>query len=151
MNIRRLPGLLCLCLLVSWAVALRAPSARGEEKETELKDRFLGRWEGVKGAFAEKHIIAFEKYKTFAAGTAGDYTVSEIRVVTDRQGKKSPVEIVVGKGSYSIDGTKLTFTPGAIPGPIGKEKVTWEVTKATKDALILTTDKNKAEEFKKKP
>ena len=131
------------------ALALTGAAARADGDD--IKDRIEGKWQGVKGTFASKDTLIFKKYAAFRPGTAGDYTFTELRSdLVGPGGKKlPPTAITVGVGSYSLEGNKLTLNPGAIPGPVGKSKVVWEVVKVTDDTLILATDKGKTEEFKK--
>ena len=127
------------------------PGADDNQAARDTKDRIQGTWQGVKGTFTAKDKLTFKKYPAFAPGTAGDYSFTEQRSnLVGPGGKKlPPTDITVGVGSYSVDGNKLTLNPGALPGPLGKDKVTWEITKVTDDTLVLTTDKGKTEEFKK--
>ncbi len=136
-----------LLLVLAGAV----PGADENQAGKETKDKIQGTWQGVKGTFTAKDKLTFKKYEAFRPGTAGDYSFTELRTsLVGPGGKKIPsADITVGVGSYSVDGTKLTLNPGALPGPIGKDKVTWEITKVTDDTLVLTTDKGKTEEFKK--
>jgi hypothetical protein len=141
---------LCLVLVLAGAAA-GADSNEAARDANDVKDRIEGKWQGVKGSFTAKDTLTFRRYPAFRPGTAGDYIFTELRsglVGTD--GKSlPPTDITVGTGTYSLDGKKLTLSPGAIPGPVGKDKVVWEVVKVTQDTLVLTTDKGKTEEFKK--
>jgi hypothetical protein len=139
--------------IVLLCCVLPVMAAAADSDSKDVKDQIQGKWQGAKGAFTAKDALTFKKYEAFPAGTAGDYSITQLRGdLTGPGGKKlPPTEITVGTGSYSLDGNKLTLSPGAVPGPIGKNKVVWEVVKATDDALILKTDKGKSEESKKAP
>jgi hypothetical protein len=136
----------CFVRIVSFAA-----DADPKESPAEVKDQIQGKWQGARGTFTTKDFLTFKKYEKFAPGTAGDYTFTQLRSgLTGTDGKKLPTtEIVAGVGGYSAEGNKLTFLPGTLPGPVGKEKVVWEVVKVTDDTLEFKTDKGKTEEFKR--
>jgi hypothetical protein len=143
--------IITLCFVL--AIAGAAAGTDDKQPAQDFRDKLEGKWQGVKGPFVAKDKLAFKKNQVFKPGTAGDYVFTELRSnLVGRGGRKlPPSDIVVGTGSYSIDGNKLTLTPGAVSGPLGKNKVVWKVTKATDDTLVFTTDKGKTQEFKKAP
>jgi hypothetical protein len=147
-----LRSMIPLCCVLALAGAVAGADNKQVAKDAgDVKDLIEGKWQGVKGTFTAKDTLTFKRYAAFQPGTAGDYTFTERRSnLVGPGGKKlPPTDITVGTGSYSLDGNKLTLSPGALPGPLGKDKVVWKVAKVTKDSLVLTTDKGKTEEFKK--
>ncbi len=146
---KKLYGILILCCVVTVLGAAADPD--GNEAAKDVKDQIQGKWQGEKGTFAATVTLTIKKYEEFKPGTAGDYSFAELRSNLIGPGGKKlpPTDVTVGTGSYSLDGNKLTLSPGAISGPIGKSKAVWEVVKVSDGALVVKTDKGKTEEFKK--
>src|SRR5262249_54546539 len=128
MNALRLPAAFLTVLAV---VMLAAAPARAAEKATN-KDKIVGTWEVVK---SESDV---------AVGDTIEFTKDgKININAKVDGKA-----MMFKGTYAVDGDKLTVTIKIDDNNEHKETMT--IKTLTDKSLVTVDDKKKTDEFKKK-
>jgi uncharacterized protein (TIGR03066 family) len=125
MNVFRLPAAVVTCLALLGPAIAKAP-----EKDTN-KDKIVGTWELVKAG------------SDLPKGATVTFTKDGKMTITF----KVENETVTVKGTYQIDGEKLTI----MHKDEGKEiKETMTIKTLTDKALVVVDEKKNTDEFKKK-